>query len=276
MISEPEPPAPTPPDGHYWHAFHPRPDSGEGVRRLHPRTARYAVILSAAAVLLLVLVAVPATRAVVQYVDDRVLSFMTEVRSTPVTWVGLAFNIIGGVWVTLPLRIAISVYLAIRRRWWFLATFLLAAASSEVFSTLIKHIYDRPRPPGSLVHTSGASFPSGHAVAASVTALTLIIVLVEPGRARRVWWTWSIVFMLLMAASRAYLRAHWLSDGVEGVLLGSACAVNAALLMQALRNARMRRRGVPHPEERAEKPGPLQADAVEDDPTRRTPTSRAD
>jgi membrane-associated phospholipid phosphatase len=113
-------------------------------------------------------------------------------------------------------------------------------------------------------------------VAASVTALTLVIVLVEPGHRRRVWWTWSIVFMLLMAVSRAYLRAHWLSDGVEGVLLGSACAVDAAILMQAMRNARMRRRGVPHPEERAEAPGPLQADAMQDDRARTKRPSRPD
>jgi membrane-associated phospholipid phosphatase len=44
----------------------------------------------------------------------------------------------------------------------------------------------RPRPPGSLVVTTGTSFPSGHAVAASVTVIAAVIALVPPGR-RRAW-----------------------------------------------------------------------------------------
>jgi hypothetical protein len=51
---------------------------------------------------------------------------------------------------------------------------------------LLKGIYDRARPPGSLVATSGASFPSGHSIAASVTVMAAVIALVPAGR-RRVW-----------------------------------------------------------------------------------------
>jgi membrane-associated phospholipid phosphatase len=42
---------------------------------------------------------------------------------------------------------------------------------SEVLIGVLKGIYERARPPESLVVTTGASFPSGHAVAASVTAV---------------------------------------------------------------------------------------------------------
>ena len=58
---------------------------------------------------------------------------------------------------------------------------------SEVLIGSLKGIYDRARPPGSLVATSGASFPSGHAIAASVTVVAAVIALVPPGR-RRAWW----------------------------------------------------------------------------------------
>ena len=33
-----------------------------------------------------------------------------------------------------------------------------------------------------------------------------------------------------MAASRAYLAAHWLSDAVAGILLGTSCALLAAVV----------------------------------------------
>jgi membrane-associated phospholipid phosphatase len=37
-----------------------------------------------------------------------------------------------------------------------------------------------------------------------------------------------------MALSRAYLGAHWLSDALAGVLLGTACALLAALVVSVL------------------------------------------
>jgi undecaprenyl-diphosphatase len=40
-----------------------------------------------------------------------------------------------------------------------------------------------------------------------------------------------VVFSALMALSRAYLAAHWLSDAIAGVLLGTSCALLAALVV---------------------------------------------
>jgi hypothetical protein len=88
---------------------------------------------------------------------------------------------------------------------------------SEVLIGLLKGIYSRDRPPGPLVATSGASFHSGHAVAASVTVVAAVIALVPVGR-RRAWRAAAaVVFSILMGLSRAYLGAHWLSDAVAGI-----------------------------------------------------------
>jgi undecaprenyl-diphosphatase len=100
---------------------------------------------------------------------------------------------------------------------------------SEVLIGVLKGVYERPRPPESLVVTTGASFPSGHAVAASATVVAAVIALVPPER-RRAWWALAAVaFSILMGLSRAYLGAHWLSDAAAGILLGISCAVVTAL-----------------------------------------------
>jgi undecaprenyl-diphosphatase len=84
------------------------------------------------------------------------------------------------------------------------------------------------------VATSGASFPSGHSIAATVTVVAAVIALVPPGR-RRAWWgAGAVAFSVLMALSRAYLLAHWLSDAIAGVLLGMSCALLAALVVGLL------------------------------------------
>ena len=100
------------------------------------------------------------------------------------------------------------------------------------------------RPPGALVAPSGASFPSGHAIATSVTVFAALIALVPAGRRRAAWGLAAAGFALLMAASRAYLAAHWLSDAVAGLLLGTSCALLTAVLADRAQRARRRRHAI--------------------------------
>jgi undecaprenyl-diphosphatase len=179
----------------------------------------------------------------IQRIDDSWLRLMVANRSAPVTVIAKVFNVLGLVYVTLPVRIVLAGYLALRRRWWHFAAFVAAIVLSEALIGTLKGIYDRARPPGSLVATSGASFPSGHSIAASVTIVAAVIALVPPGR-RRVWWgAGAVAFSVLMALSRAYLGAHWLSDATAGILLGTSCALLAALVVGTLQ----RRWGRRHP-----------------------------
>jgi membrane-associated phospholipid phosphatase len=218
-----------------WKAFSAAEEAeGNWLWNRYPKTVMLAIGLSFGTAVLFTLMAVPWTARGIQAGDGAILRFMVRSDVPPLTWLGLAFNVIGGAWVTGPVRVITGLFLAVKRRWWLLATLLVAVVSSALFLTIAKRAYDRSRPSGSLVATTGSSFPSGHAAAATVTALILVVVLVAPGRGRFWWWLGAIAFTLLMAASRAYLRAHWMSDAIGGVLLGSACALDSALLLQAL------------------------------------------
>jgi undecaprenyl-diphosphatase len=134
----------------------------------------------------------------IQRLDDGWLRPMVSGRTQPLTAIAKVFNILGLVYLTLPVRIAVAGLLALRRRWWQLAAFTAAVVVSEVLIGLLKGTYDRPRPPGR----------------------------------RRAWWALAaMAFSVLMGLSRAYLGAHWLSDAVAGILLGTACAVVTALIV---------------------------------------------
>jgi membrane-associated phospholipid phosphatase len=207
------------------------------------------------------LVAGHGTLSRIQRLDDAWLRLMISGRTPALTAVAKVLNVLGLVYVTLPVRIAVAGFLALRRRWWHLAAFIAAVVASEVLIGSLKGIYDRARPPGSLVATSGASFPSGHAVAASVTVVAAVTALVPAGRRRVLWGAAAVAFSVLMGLSRAYLAAHWLSDAAAGILLGTSCALLAALIAGLLQQRQLRRRqpagtqrlaGVPPPD-RAER-----------------------
>lgn len=192
--------------------------------------------LLAGAVVLGLLVALPVTRPAVQAVDDAVWDVAGEVRNAPTTAVAVALSWLGSGAVNWPLRVAAMALLAWRRHWLRLAAFALAVLSSELLIGPVKAAYGRDRPPGSLIETSAAAYPSGHAIAGAVTAVGLVLVLARPGPSRWRWEVRAVVFAGLMALSRVYLRAHWLSDTVTGALLGAGLALGWPALLMALRS----------------------------------------
>jgi membrane-associated phospholipid phosphatase len=206
--------------------------------------AAAAAVVAALTAVVLVVAADRGALAHIQRVDDSWLRLMVSWRDGPVTVIAKIFNLLGLVYVTLPVRIAIAGYLAVRRRWWHCAAFVAAVVLSEILIGPLKGAYDRARPPGSLVATSGASFPSGHSIAASVTVLAAVVALAPPGRRRIAWGLAGAAFAVLMALSRAYLAAHWLSDAIAGLLLGTACALAAATAVDQAQRRWRRRRAV--------------------------------
>jgi undecaprenyl-diphosphatase len=193
------------------------------------------VVLAILTTTLFVLMADHVTRDAIQRIDDAFLRRMISIQAGWLTTIAKFFNLLGLVYVTLPVRLLIAGFLAFRRRWWHLTAFASAIVLSEISIGTLKGLYDRARPMGSLVHTSGGSFPSGHAVAASVTAVAAVIALFPEGRGRFRWGIAAGVFSLVMGLSRAYLHAHWLSDAVAGVMLGTTLALGTALVVHLIR-----------------------------------------
>jgi undecaprenyl-diphosphatase len=198
-----------------------------------------AVGMYGAAAILLVLMAFDGGREVVQRVDDAWYDLMVAVRWGPLTALGEALNFLGSGWVLWPVRGAVALWLGVRNRWAALAAWVIATVGADLAIGLLKGAYDRPRPPDSLVLTTGFSFPSGHAMATAVTVVALVIVLLPPGPDRRIWEIRAGIAAFAMALSRTYLGAHWLSDVVAGALLGAATAVAVATVVSSLRGRRL-------------------------------------
>ncbi|MFT0860294.1 phosphatase PAP2 family protein [Ancylobacter sp. G4_0304] len=117
---------------------------------------------------------------------------------------------------------------------------LLATASGGVMSTLLKLGFERPRPDlvAHLVEVHTLSFPSGHAMGAALTYLTLGVLIVRTEHKRRIKayaLTVAVTLTLLIGISRVYLGVHWPTDVLAGWCLGGAWALACwlvALMLQ--------------------------------------------
>jgi undecaprenyl-diphosphatase len=221
----------------------------------HRRALRFSIVLLACLTFMLIAVgrhpedeAPRTTIAFVGEFDATVQRWSDDIRVDPVTRLFEFLSLIGGGLVTIPLRIAVSAWLAIRRRFVALSAFVLTWAASEVLLTWLKIFFHRGRPPHPLVEVVGFSFPSGHAVAGAALAVALVLVSLQPGPLRRKWELVAVGFTFVMALSRVYLSAHWFSDVVTGVLLGTGIALGAAALVTEITNVLTRRGAIPVPE----------------------------
>jgi undecaprenyl-diphosphatase len=123
------------------------------------------------------------------------------------------------------------------------AALLLAVAvpGGMLLSTVLKTVIDRDRPDvvqhAARVFT--ASFPSGHAMLAAVTFLTLGAMLMRLHPDRRVkayFMSVAVVLTVLVGSSRLYLGVHYPTDVLAGWLAGASwaalCWVITARLQQ--------------------------------------------
>ncbi|HJX06473.1 MAG TPA: phosphatase PAP2 family protein [Actinomycetota bacterium] len=174
------------------------------------------------------------TWAWIGHFDGHVYDWVQNHRFSAVTAISKGLNFIGSGIVTVPFRIAIALYLAFRRRWRYFAAWVVTWIVAETALTGAKAWFDRMRPPASLVPTTGPSFPSGHAVATASIVVALVLAFMHAGPERRKWEVLAAAAAFVMALSRVYLNAHWFSDTVAGVLLGTAIALGATALISEI------------------------------------------
>lgn len=121
---------------------------------------------------------------------------------------------------------------------------VITVAGSSLLNTVVKASVHRLRPvlAQPVAHEPGSSFPSGHAQAAIVGYLVLLLVFLPilHGVWRRVAITFALLMVLAIGVSRIALGVHYLSDVVGGYVLGAAWVAAMAALFNALRIERGR------------------------------------
>ena len=137
----------------------------------------------------------------------------------------IAITFLGQGSVLFVLVITVAIWLSLKQQmrvlWFWLALALLSMFCMES----VKHLLHIARPSAVLHTPTGWSFPSGHTTL-SIAFYGFIAYLIAQAVARPYRWLvygCAGTLISLIAFSRLYLSAHWLSDILGGLLLGIIC-----------------------------------------------------
>jgi undecaprenyl-diphosphatase len=141
---------------------------------------------------------------------------------------------------------------------------LAATAGNIVLNNVLKLYFDRARPNVFewQTHAASSSFPSGHAMSATVvygTVAYLLARLQKHGWSRAITLVTAVVVIALICTTRLYLGVHYPSDVVGGIVVGLAWAAFCMATLEAS-IVLARRRGAPSVVHEA--PAPLEKTAV--------------
>lgn len=176
--------------------------------------------------------------AIADEIDGEWMREILEVRGPLGEAISRVLDFLGGGWFAFWLvPVGVAVAFLIARRPWAAAVFVVASAVSAGLVRVLKSIFGRARPDDILLDLGSAAYPSGHAANAATVAVLLAVLVPR-------WWVAvaGAGYVALMALSRTYLGAHWLSDTVGGALFGASLALAAwaAVAPQLRREARGR------------------------------------
>ncbi len=184
----------------------------------------------------------------VRRIDAGVQEWFRSRRSAPASAVFTAITAAGGsVSMGGLVLVVVAAFLARRRRRW-AAYLALTAVGGVLLNQLLKRHFVRPRPDlaSAVLGATGYSFPSGHAMSATIVLGALGYL---AARSARSWAVKSAAFSafatlaLAIGVSRLYLGVHWASDVVAGFAAGALWVTAATTGYELVRQYRLLRAG---------------------------------
>jgi undecaprenyl-diphosphatase len=180
---------------------------------------------------------------------DQRLSLWFSHHSVPIfTHAAWVVTSMGSGLCVATLSLGVAALLVWQKRWYRLITLVLTVGGGSALNVGIKHLFQRERPvfEHPLVVLHSYSFPSGHTMAATLFYGLIAVFIMQSVRR----WRWRVLtfvaalfVILLVALSRMYLGAHYLSDVLGAMALGLMWLATCITAVELNRRYRLEHRG---------------------------------
>lgn len=155
--------------------------------------------------------------------DTQVNAFFTEnITSTGLVIMNIVTDILSPKFLSAVLLIGV-IYFIFRKKWHYATVTGVSLVGGLALITILKELIARVRPIGGLIIETDFSFPSGHAVMATIFFVLVMYIFVPKIRSviwKKVFIAASVILIILGGVSRLYLGVHWFSDVLAGICIG--------------------------------------------------------
>lgn len=155
--------------------------------------------------------------------DAAVLESVHREASPAVDIAMKTFTEFGGPLLLPAIALGLTVILVYRRRLRYAFIMFISVTGASALNIILKSIFQRDRPQlwRWIVSENGTSFPSGHTMASSALALSLMVIFWNTK------WRWlavslGVIYMIGIAFSRIYLGVHYPTDIIASWLVSVA------------------------------------------------------
>ncbi|MCW1930694.1 bifunctional DedA family/phosphatase PAP2 family protein [Pararhodobacter zhoushanensis] len=162
------------------------------------------------------------TAAPIVAIDTRLSNLAHSFWSPGILRVVMHITALGDSRVVTALAVALAVWLVLKGRRDLVLGLVVAVVGNALSVSILKRVFDRPRPEFAYFLETSSSFPSGHAAISVAFWGTACYALWRIGRLPLVPATLAAVLLAFtIGASRVYLAEHFVSDVFNGWLVGA-------------------------------------------------------
>ncbi len=184
----------------------------------------FAALLIGSSLALTALVEDVVTKDTIVQVDSAVFHLLNGLRTPTADNIMIAVTELGDAQVTFAITLTVLVYLLWSHKWRAAVYWLSSIVFAALLTLAIKAGLHLPRPIPLYQGLSQFGFPSGHATM-SVVIYGFLAIFIGRGTStysKMAIATGTALLIFLIAFSRLYLGAHWLSDVLGGIAFGTA------------------------------------------------------
>lgn len=181
-----------------------------------------------------------------QAFDEGILRWMSAHHSKALTSTMLEITTLGTGTVLIMIVCVAALFLTLTKHKYSALLLLVATGGGLLLDMVLKLQFNRPRPHVFIWGTQafGSSFPSGHAMGATITYSTVAYLAARLHR--RAWARWltmsvALLVIFLIGVSRMYLGVHYPSDVLAGFIMGLAWAAFCMATLEAIQRFSERR-----------------------------------